>query len=71
MGLSVTNELIDTIKALPLYKQRALLELLGKNANQGKERESKEQWRKKLLTTSAWSDSEIEQIENARKYINQ
>ncbi|MBE7471355.1 MAG: hypothetical protein DPW09_20860 [Anaerolineae bacterium] len=32
---------------------------------------SKEEWKKRLLRISAWSDEEVAEIERAREYLNQ
>ena len=68
----LTEQIIHHLKELPIVKKKAILELIKEDStamsNNGKEKH--EQWRNELLTTSVWSDSEINEIHKARKYIN-
>ena len=68
----LTEQIIHHIKELPIVKKKAILELIKEDStatpNNGKEKH--EQWRRELLTTSVWSDAEIDEINKAREYIN-
>lgn len=68
----LTDQIIHHLKELSIVKKKAILELIKEDSTatfkNGKEKH--EQWRTELLTTSVWSDAEIDQINKAREYIN-
>ena len=72
MSDMLTEQIIHHLKQLPIVKKKALLELIKKDstATSNNDKEKHEQWRNALLTTSVWSDSEINEINKAREYIN-
>ena len=68
----LTEQIIKQLQELPLVKKKAILELIKKtdiDTNKVEEL-SLQQWRNELLKTSVWTDSEIDEIYNARDYIN-
>ncbi len=68
----LTEQIIHHLKELPIVKKKAILELIKEDsrATNHNDKEKHEQWRNELLTTSVWSDSEIDEIYKAREYIN-
>ena len=68
----LTEQIIHHLKELPIVKKKAILELIKEDSAtaSNNDKEKHEQWRNELLTTSVWSDSEIDEIHKAREYIN-
>ena len=68
----LTEQIILHLKELLIVKKRAILELIKEDSTvtSNNDKEKHEQWRNKLLTTSVWSDAEIDEINKAREYIN-
>ena len=68
----LTEQIIHHLKELPIVKKKAILELIKEDstATSNNDQEKHEQWRNELLTTSVWSDSEINEIHKVREYIN-
>ncbi|MBC8186324.1 hypothetical protein H8E88_35020 [candidate division KSB1 bacterium] len=69
---ALTNEIINQINNLPIIKKKAILELIRKDRipDDNTDIELQQKWRKSLLTTSVWTDSQINEIYQAREYIN-
>ncbi len=68
----------DLARRLKKFERSILIELLKKVLDvlelfvpQQEPETAKEAWRQSLLTISAWSDDEIQEIEKARAYINE
>jgi uncharacterized protein (UPF0216 family) len=72
MSDTLTEQIIYHLKELPIVKKKAILELIKEDstAMSNNDKEKHEQWRNELLTTSVWSDSEINEINKAREYVN-
>jgi len=70
---TLTHEIIEQMNGLPIIKKKAILELIKKDSFsiRRSQKNFQEKWRNKLLTTSVWTDSEINEINKAREYINQ
>lgn len=68
----LAEQIIGHLKQLPIVKKKAILELIKEDstAMPKYDKQKHEQWRKELLTTSVWTDSEIDEIQKAREYIN-
>lgn len=68
----LTDQIIHHLKELPIVKKKAILELIKEDstATSNNDKEKHEQWRNELLTTSVWTDSEIDEINQAREFIN-
>ncbi len=68
----LTEQIIHHLKELPIVKKKAILELIKEDASAMPkfDKVKHEQWRNELVTTSVWSDAEIEEIYKAREYIN-
>ena len=68
----LTEQIISHLKELPIVKKKAILELIKEDstATSNNDKKKHEQWRNELLTTSLWSDSEIDEINKARESIN-
>jgi hypothetical protein len=68
----LTEQIIHHLKELPIVKKKAILELIkgDSTAMSSNDKAKHEQWRNELLTTSVWTDSEIDEIYKAREYIN-
>ena len=68
----LTKQIIEQLNHLPDNKKKALLELIKTDVPFKKDQieNFKEEWKKKLLATSVWTDSEIKEIYKARQYIN-
>jgi hypothetical protein len=66
----LTKQILKQLKELPITKKKAILELIKENDTALKQEKSLEQWRQKLLKTSVWTDSQIDEIYKARNYIN-
>lgn len=73
MSDTLTEQIIYHLKELPIVKKKAILELIKEDstATPKYDKQKHEQWRNELLTTSVWSDAEIDEINKAREYINQ
>jgi|GEM_PF-2392902 len=69
----ITEQIIRHLENLPILKKKALLDFIKADISlsQSSNQEQHEQWRNLLLTTSVWTDSEINEINKARDYINQ
>ena len=69
---ALTNKIIQQLNELPIIKRKAILELIKTDSiiTQRHTKAFQEKWRKQLLTTSVWTDSEINEIYKAREYIN-
>ncbi len=65
---SLTEQIINKLTDLPINKKKAILELI--NLNDDKDKTTLATRKRELLSTSAWSDSEINEIYRAREYIN-
>ena len=63
---SLTEQIINKLTDLPINKKKAILELI--NINDDKEKTKLATRKRELLSTSAWSDSEINEIYRAREY---
>ena len=72
MSDTLTEQIIHHLKELPIIKKKAILELIKEDstATSNNDKEKHEQWRSELLTTSVWSDAEIDEINNARSYYH-
>ncbi len=70
---ALTSQIVQNLSNLPINKKKAILELLKIEIFTGaKHSESfQENWKKELLTTSVWTDAEINEIIKAREFINQ
>ncbi len=68
----LTKKIIHKLNELPIAKKKAIFELIRENSITAfkENRELGTKWRDELLTTSVWSESEIEEIYKAREYIN-
>jgi uncharacterized protein (UPF0216 family) len=68
----LTEQIIHHLKELPIVKKKAILELIKEDATamSNNDNEKHEQWRNELLTTSVWSDADIDEINKAREFIN-
>ncbi len=68
----LTEKIIQKLKELPIVKKKALLELIeGESSKELRDDKNQiDKWRKELLRTSVWSESEIAEITKARDYIN-
>ncbi len=67
----LTEQIIQKLNKLPIVKKKAILELIQEDSANisGNDKEHNEKWRKELLTTSVWTESEIEEILKARDYM--
>ena len=65
---SLTEQIINKLTDLPINKKKAILELI--NLNDDKDKTTLATRKRELLSTSAWSDSEINEVYRAREYIN-
>ena len=72
MENTLTEQIIQKLNDLPIIKKKAIFELLKEDSTTLKKYEKNfdEKWRNELLTTSVWTDSEIEEIIKAKEYIN-
>lgn len=70
---TITRQIVQQVSALPLAKRKALFELLKQDNASTKDplATGQESWMKQLLSTSVWSDAEIDALQEARDYINQ
>jgi len=69
---TITDQIVQQLNELPIVKKKAILELIKENSSSIKKynNDSLKTWRKNLLSTSVWTDSEINEIFKAREYIN-
>ena len=69
---ALTNEIVKQINNLPIKKKKAILELIKADSSSAteKDKDFQKNWRSSLLSTSVWTDSEINEIYQAREYIN-
>jgi hypothetical protein len=72
MNDTLTTEIIEQINSLPIIKKKVILELIRKERISAKNTDInfQQKWRESLLTTSVWTDSEINEIYQASEYIN-
>lgn len=70
---AITQQLVQQLGVLPFGKKKALLELLRQEHSLDKSRRKAEMedWRRQLLSTSVWTESEINALQEAREFINQ
>jgi hypothetical protein len=70
---ALTSQIVQALRNLPISKKRAILEFLKVAfAGSGNHIESfQENWKKELLATSVWTDDEINEIHEARRFVNQ
>ncbi len=70
---AITNEIVQQINHLPFTKKKTILELLKMEffADRRPAASFQEQWKKELLTTSVWTEAQINAIHEAREFINQ
>jgi len=70
---AITNQIVQQLDILPIGKKKALLKLLksewSNSTVNGKS--FYKNWKKQLLTTSVWTEAEINAIYKAREFINQ
>lgn len=68
----IKDQIIQQLNELPIVKKKAILELIKEDSTATKKYNKNHQdiWRKELLTTSVWTNSEIDEIYKAREYIN-
>lgn len=68
----LTAQIIKELYQLPIGKKRAILELIRTDSSKTKifENDFKEKWKQSLLTTSVWTDSDIDEIYKAREYFS-
>jgi len=68
----LTEKIVEQLDELPIVKKKAILELIKKNSfsREVKPDLLQNEWRKQLLTISVWTDEEINEIIEAREYIN-
>ena len=64
MNDTLTTEIIEQINSLPIIKKKVILELIRKERISAKNTDInfQQKWRESLLTTSVWTDSEINEI---------
>lgn len=70
---ALTSQIVQNLSNLPINKKKAILELL-KIVLIGSENHIasfQENWKKELLTASIWTDDEINEIHEARRFVNQ
>ena len=65
----LTEQIIHHLKELPIVKKKAIWELIKEDstATSNNNKEKHEQWRNELLTTSVWSDAEMNELIKARE----
>ncbi len=70
---ALTQQIVQQIDALPFNKKKALLQLLKQEQSSVQDQlaNGQEDWKKKLLSTSVWTDAEIQGVQEARNFINQ
>jgi len=70
---ALTSQIVQNLNSLPVNKKRTILELLKIVLSGGENHLAsfQENWKKELLTTSVWTEDEINEIHEARRFINQ
>lgn len=70
---AITHQLVQQLGVLPFGKKKALLQLLKQEhfPDTNHLKVEVEAWRKQLLSTSVWTESEINALQEAREFINQ
>ncbi len=70
---AITIELIQKVQQLPLEKQKAVLQIVNSDFSRTEDtpQHSREEWRKQLLECSVWSDEQIHNITETRRWMNQ
>jgi len=70
---TLTNQIVEQLGALPIGKKKALLELLKQEHSPVTSQfmADKESWKKQLLSTSVWTEDEINALHEAGEFINQ
>ena len=65
----LTEQIIHHLKELPIVKKKAILELIKEDSTaiSNNDKEKHEQWRNELLTTSVWSNDELDELIKARE----
>lgn len=64
----LTKQIVEQLSRLPEEKKKALLEFI-QTENRG-HKNPKKAWKQKLLTTSVWSENDIEELRRAKEYVN-
>ncbi len=70
---TITHQIVQQVSALPLAKKKALFELLKQEQAPATNslKTEQESWATQLLSASVWTDTEIDALHEARKFINQ
>jgi len=70
---ALTSQIVQNLSNLPINKKKAILELLKivSSGNGNHFPPVHENWKKELLATSVWTDDEINEIHEARRFVNQ
>lgn len=70
---TLTHQIVQQVSALPFAKKKALFELLKQEHAPAKNplTANQESWATQLLSTSVWTDAEINALQEARDFINQ
>jgi len=70
---TITHQIVQQVSALPIAKKKALFELLKQEHAPAKNplNAGQESWTTQLLSTSVWTDAEIDVLHEARQFINQ
>jgi hypothetical protein len=70
MNDQLTEQIVQKLNELSIKKKKAILELINEDATISKTNKTPgSNWRYELLTTSVWSESEIDEIYKAREYL--
>lgn len=70
---TLTQQILQRIEALPARKKAAVLELLREETTApaaGSEDGERAAWKASLRSLSAWSDEDLEGINEARTWLN-
>jgi len=69
MSNTLTEQIIHHLKELPIVKKKAILELIKEDSitMSNNDKEKHDQWKNELLTTSVWTDAEINELIKARE----
>jgi len=72
MNDPLTEQIIDKLSDLSIVKKQAILTLIKTDPSLNDKiiNSDHKNWRKELLNTSVWSESEINEIFKAREYVN-
>ena len=72
MNDPISEQIIKKLDQLSIAKKQAILTLIKSDfpLNDNVMKNDHENWRKELLDISVWSESEINEILQAREYIN-